>query len=94
MSGSSVMTVGNGGGVRSTEQKERDKFRVVLVRAGVDPKAYAVPEGLETTIGALAETAKASLTNQIITVGAKRVDEKYVVKPGDVIFLVPQPKNS
>lgn len=96
MSGNELIRVGNGEMARSggTQVGEVVKHKVVLVRAGMDPKAYKVPLG--TTWGQVFEAAGASTQNQIVTIGREKVsdfDERFV-RNGEVCFLVPRPKNA
>jgi hypothetical protein len=67
------------------------KFRVVLCRAGLDPKAYEVPIG--TTVGDLLEEVGAKVVNHILTIGRRRVTVNEELTPESVLFVVPQPKN-
>lgn len=72
--------------------QEPDKFKVVLCRAGMDPKLYEVPPG--TTVGDVLREAQTTAEKNILTINRDRVTVERELRPGEVIFVVPVPKNA
>jgi len=87
-----LIQVGRGGSPANPTGGSVEKDRVVLVRPGVDPKAYNVPKG--TTVAELLEHAGATMRNQILNIGEDKVEGSRVLRDGEFLFVVPQPKNA
>jgi NADH:ubiquinone oxidoreductase subunit F (NADH-binding) len=81
-----------GGEVSRVSTVEGPKIKVILARAGVTPKAYELPLG--TTLRDLLEHSGARIENQILTISSEKVGPERVLANGEIIFVVPQPKNA
>jgi sulfur carrier protein ThiS len=68
------------------------KSKVVLCRAGLEPKLYEVPQG--TTVGDLLREAGTQINNNILTINRDRVTDQRVLANGEFLFVVPAPKNA
>ncbi len=87
-----VVNIGAENTVQVQSQPHPGHYKVVLVRAGVEPAAYYIPRG--QTVGELLEHAGTNQTNKILTIGENRVRADRVLNAGEVLFVVPQPKNA
>lgn len=75
-----------------TPSTPAETFKVVIAAAGADARAFDVPKG--TSVGDLCRKANINLDRQILTIGREKVGPERHFNKGEILFVVPVPKNS